>query len=201
MEEGIALKKAIVVTGSPCVGKTSVARVLALKLDGLHVDLNELVKREKLFRGRDEKRQTLVADMRRISERVKEIVESSESMVIVEGHYAMHVTPVASVSRAFVLRRHPEELKKLMEQRGFEGAKLWENLAVEILDVCLHDAVSVFGEDMVCEIDATGRTVEDVTGEIVAIANGEKACMVGTVDWLGRLEREGRLEEFLKEDF
>ena len=119
--------------------------------------------------------------------------------MVVDGHYAPDVVPIKQTCLVFVLRRHPEELKKFMEQRGFQDSKLWENLVAEILAVCLSDAVSVFREEKVCEIDATGRSTEDIADEMVAVLNGERTCVVGIVDWLGKLELEGRLEEFLKD--
>jgi len=85
-----------------------------------------------------------------------------------------------------------------MEQRGFSGRKLWENLASEILDVCLVDALNVHEEGKVCELDVTGKSVEEVVSEILNVLGGHKECHVGIVDWLGRLESDGLLEEFLK---
>jgi broad-specificity NMP kinase len=84
-----------------------------------------------------------------------------------------------------------------MEKCGFEGVKLWENLSAEILDVCLIEAVQA-QEGKVCELDATGKTVEEVVSEIVDVLEGHKKCFVGIVDWLGMLEREGLTDQYLK---
>ncbi|MFB0501238.1 MAG: hypothetical protein ACETVP_02095, partial [Candidatus Bathyarchaeia archaeon] len=75
---------------------------------------------------------------------------------------------------------------------------LLENLAAEILDVCLWDAVSACGSDKICEVDASGKRVEDIVEDMISVLEGRKKCEVGIVDWLGKLEREGRLHEFLK---
>jgi broad-specificity NMP kinase len=85
-----------------------------------------------------------------------------------------------------------------MEQCGFSGHKLWENLASEILDVYLVDALNVHGKGVVCELDVTGKSVEEVVSKILDILGGQEECHVGLVDWLGKLENEGLLEEFLK---
>jgi broad-specificity NMP kinase len=85
-----------------------------------------------------------------------------------------------------------------MEEAGFSGNKLWENLASEILDVCLVDALNAYGKGKVCEIDATGKSVEEVVEDILAVLNGSKKCRLGVVDWLGKLENEGMLDEFLR---
>jgi adenylate kinase len=193
-------KRVIVVTGTPGVGKTVVSSLLASKLDALHINLGELVKRERLWSDVDKTRGTLIADMPKLSRRVQEIIKSFERDFVLDGHYAVDVVPAKSIHIVFVLRREPDELRRLMRKRGFRGKKLKENLAAEVLDVCLYNAVKVCGVDKVCEIDVTGKRAEDVVNETIAVLEGKKACAVGIVDWLGKLEREGRLEEFL-EDF
>jgi adenylate kinase len=118
--------------------------------------------------------------------------------VIVDGHYAAAVTPKSCVTHVFVLRRNPVELRVLMEKRGYRDAKLWENLASEILDVCLVEALSKQGKGKVCELDVTGKSVDDAVGEVLAVLDGRKRCRVGGVDWLGMLEREDVLSEYLR---
>jgi broad-specificity NMP kinase len=58
--------------------------------------------------------------------------------------------------------------------------------------------VSVCGSDKVCEIDVSGKRIEEVVEDIILLLEGKKKCRVGIVDWLGKLEGEGRLREFLK---
>jgi len=191
-------KRVILVTGTPGVGKTVVARMLASHLGADYVNLGELAERENLILGVDEERGTLIADTGKVSRRLKKIVEASDRDVIVDGHYAVDVVRAERAYLVFVLRRDPDELKGLMERRGFKERKLWENLAAEILDVCLWNAVKACGSDKVCEVDASGKSAPEVVGEIVSILEGRKACRVGTVDWLRKLEKEGRLSEFFK---
>jgi adenylate kinase len=188
----------IIVTGAPGVGKTSVSAVLASKLSSVHIDVGELVLKENLVAGRDEVRGTMIADLSRVAERVKGIAKDGKRDVILDGHYAVNVVPREDVWRVFVLRRSPEELELLMKARGWGGLKLWENLACEVLDVCLSDAVGACGAEKVCEIDVTGRTVEDVVAEIIEVLENKRSCFVGAVDWLTYLEMQGRLDEFLK---
>lgn len=86
-----------------------------------------------------------------------------------------------------------------MEKRGFKGPKLWENLAAEILDVCLYDSIRDVGLEKVCEIDVTNKAVDETVREIVSILEGQKEHMVGVIDWLGKLEEESILDQYLKE--
>ncbi|MFQ5758251.1 MAG: adenylate kinase family protein [Candidatus Bathyarchaeia archaeon] len=191
-------KRVILVTGTPGVGKTVISRLLASRLNGLHVNLAELVKQEGLISGMDETRETLIADMGKVSERVQEIIRGCEEDVIVDGHYAADVVPAEEVHLVFVLRRHPVELKRFMEKRGFRNKKLWENLAAEILDVCLSDAVEACGADRICEINISGRSVEETVEDMILVLEGKRQCKVGTVDWLGRLDEQRQLQKFLK---
>jgi adenylate kinase len=192
-------KRVILVTGTPCVGKTAVARLLASKLDALYVNLTELAVHENLVSGKDEERDSIIVDENRMRRKIREIIDGCEQNgIVIDGHYAVSVVPKKRVTYVFVLRRDPVELRKFMEQCGFSGRKLWENLASEILDVCLVDALSVHGEGKVCELDVTGKSVEEVVSEILDVLSGHKECHVGIVDWLGKLENDGLLEEFLK---
>ena len=188
------------VTGTPGVGKTVVSSLLASRMNAFHIDLGELVEREKLWSDVDKTRGTLIADMPKLSKRVQEMIEHSERDIVLDGHYAVDVVPAKSIHIVFVLRRDPNDLRRSMQRRGFKGKKLKENLAAEVLDVCLYNAVKVCGVEKVCEMDVTGKEADDVVKEAITVLEGKKAYAVGIVDWLGKLENEGRLEEFL-EDF
>ena len=191
-------RKAILVTGTPGVGKTTVSHKLASKLDALYIGITELVKKKKLISSVDDERKTLIADTEKVSKQLQEILANTEGSIIIEGHYAVDVVPKKDVNTVFVLRRDPRELKSALEKRGYDEKKLWENLAAEILDVCLWDALSACGSDKVCEIDVSGKTVEAVVEEIMMALEKRKECRHGIVDWLGKLENEGQLKEFLK---
>ncbi|MGB9854432.1 MAG: adenylate kinase family protein, partial [Candidatus Bathyarchaeales archaeon] len=185
--------------GTPCVGKTSLARLLASKLNAVYINLTELAVGENFILSRDEKRGSLIVDESRMKNKIGKIVkECGEKSVIVDGHYAASVVPEKLATHIFVLRRNPMELRNFMEKAGFSGDKLWENLASEILDICLVDALNVYGEEKVCELDVSGRSVEEVVTEILEVLKGLKKCHVGIVDWLGMLESRGLLEEFLR---
>jgi adenylate kinase len=192
-------KRVILVTGTPCIGKTSVARLLTSKLDALYIGLTELATRENLISGKDMERSSIIVDENKMRRKIREIIQNGDQNdIVVDGHYAVSVVPKKLVTNVFVLRRDPVELRKLMELHGFSGRKLWENLASEILDVCLVDALNVHEEKKVCELDITGKSVDDVVSEILDVLDGYKKCRVGIVDWLGKLESEGLLGEFLK---
>lgn len=188
-----------IVTGAPGTGKTTIGELLASKLGAVHIDVGRLAVEENLIKGKDQTRETLIADMQKISMRMTEIIAQTKNDVVLDGHYAVFAVPADKVTRVLVLRRNPEELKPVLEARGWKGVKLWENLASEILDVCLTDAINACGHEKVCEIDVTQRSPGDVTEDILKIIKDKRKCLVGLVDWLTYLELRGRLDEFLKE--
>jgi adenylate kinase len=192
-------KRVILITGTPCVGKTTVAQQLTTELDALYINLTEFAEKHRLTLGEDKKRKTAIIDEEKMRAKIGETIVTTEKRdVIIDGHYAYAVVPKRYATRIFVLRRNPIELRRFMEKSGFSGAKLWENLASEILDVCLVEALREHKKEKVCELDVTGKTVENVTREIIAILDERKKCLVGCVDWLGMLEKKSITDEYLK---
>ena len=192
-------KRVILVTGTPCVGKTSVSRLLASKLNAEYVNLTDLAIREGLISGKDKERDSIIVDENKMRKKLHELIDSNNKKdIVIDGHYAVSVVPKNLVTYIFVLRRDPVELKKLMQSSGFTDRKLWENLASEILDVCLVDALNVHSEEKVCELDTSGKSVEEIVSEILTVLERHKKCGVGLVDWLGKLESEGVLDDYLK---
>ena len=192
------IRKIILVTGTPGVGKTTVSLNLATKLNAHYIDITDLVKTKKLVTSVDKKRKTLIADTKKVSDHLQETLSNIEDTIILEGHYVIDVVTKEDVDIVFVLRRDPRELKTVLEKRGYTEKKIWENLAAEILDVCLCDALSVCNEDKVCEIDVSGKDENAVIEEILLLLKKKQDFYFGTIDWLRKLESTGQLEEFLR---
>ena len=192
------MKRVILITGTPCVGKTSTAKKLVIKLDAEYINLTDFAKTNNLILGEDIERQTIIINEEALRRKLKEsILASTNANVIVDGHYAAAVTSTELVTKVFVLRRNPKELKDFMQNCGFSDAKLYENLSAEILDSCLIEAMqNQVGK--VCELDVTGKTVKENVSDIVGVLDKGKKCYAGFVDWLGMLEREGLTDQYLK---
>jgi len=189
--------KIIVLTGTPGVGKTVVAKALASKLNAQYISLGNIVKEENLVLEVDEARDTIVVDLKKLSKRIKEILGKSMGCVVIEGHYAPDVVPESFAPYIFVLRRELGKLKAEFEARGYDERKISENLASEMLDVCLVNAVGKHGLERVDEIDVTDMRVKDVVDEILKALDGRKSFKIGVVDWFSKLEEDGRLDEIL----
>ncbi len=191
-------KRVILITGTPCVGKTTTAKQLTTQLGAQYINLTEYAKTNNLTLGEDKQRKTTIINEEAMRQKLTQTIETSiNANIIIDGHYAASVTPQNLTTHVFVLRRNPKELKQQMHKCGFSDAKLWENLSAEILDSCLIEALQT-QEGKVCELDVTGKTVEEVTSEIIDVLEQHKKCYSGYVDWLGLLEREGLTDQYLK---
>jgi adenylate kinase len=193
----IDISRVIVITGTQGVGKTTVATELASRLNADHINIEDLVKKENLTLRVDHKRDTLIADLSRLQERVKSILQKSNHDIILEGHYIYDVIPKDEEPFVFVLRRDPSNLKIVLKMQGYSERKISENLGAEALDVCLIESLRRFGYNHVHEIDVTYINIDTVVDEILTVLEGKKEMKVDKVDWLIKLEEEGKLEEFL----
>jgi adenylate kinase len=192
------MKRVILVTGTPCVGKTTTAKHLATKLAADYINLTEYAKTNKLTLGEDKKRQTTIINEEAMQQKLAQTITASKNTnIIIDGHYAAAVTPPNLVTHIFVLRRNPKELEKIMQKNNFPEAKLNENLAAEILDICLVEALQS-QTTKVCELNITGKSTQKTVNEILAIINGKKKCDSGIVDWLTMLEKQGLTSKYLK---
>lgn len=191
-------KRVILITGTPCVGKTTTAKSLAARLKAAYINLTDYAKTNNLIVGEDPERHTLIINEEKMQGKLAETIDAIDNAsIVIDGHYASAVTPTQHTARVFVLRRSPVELKQFMEKCGYTESKMWENLQAEILDVCLGEAVEVHA-GRVCELDVTGKPVDEVVNEIIDLLDKKKNCFVGIVDWLGMLEREGLTDQYLK---
>jgi adenylate kinase len=170
----------IAVTGTPGTGKTTVARILADKLDAEYFDVTGAV-RDGASAGYDDERGVPVAD-------VDVLRETVPDDVVLDGHISHRLEPDGVV----VLRCRPDVLRSRLEEREWSDEKIRENVESEALDIVLAEAVEVNAP--VFEFDTTETTPDETTKRIVrALEDGEER--VGVVDWsdhIGEAEREVR---------
>ncbi len=192
----VGLSRLIVITGTPGVGKTTISRILAARLHWKHIDCGRLAVREGLTIRYDRTAQTHLVDTDRLSRVIGNTIRELESDVILDGHL-IPSTRGFLPSRVFVLRCHPRQLISRLRRKGYSRNKISENISAEILDACLGEAVKSFGLKRICEIDTTEKIPLQVTSTILEIFNREVKCTHAHVDWISRLESEGKLQEIL----
>jgi adenylate kinase len=192
----------ILITGTPCVGKTTLAKQLANQLKAFYINLTDYAKQNNLILSKDVQRDTLIINEKKMRQTLTNTInQSKHPIIVIDGHFATSVVPNNLSTFVFVLRRNPIELETFMQKEGFSETKMYENLSAEILDICLVEAITKH-TNKVCEIDITGKSVEQSINEILSVLHHNKnKCLGGnTIDWLEFLEQKGLAEHYLKID-
>lgn len=177
----------IVITGTPGVGKTTLARALAERLGLRYINVAELARASGLLLNYDEARRAYVIDIKGVREVLRDIASRQE--VVVDTHI-VEVAPPELVRVAIVLRLDPRVLAERLRERGYPPSKIRENVESEVLDLCLQDAVAYLGFDKVFELDATGKPPHAVLEETLKIIERGEGAKPGSVSWAVKLGEE-----------
>ncbi|MFQ5887148.1 MAG: adenylate kinase family protein [Candidatus Hydrothermarchaeales archaeon] len=163
----------ILITGTPGTGKSLVAEILSKKINAQLIPINAI---KDVYAGVDEERGSRIVDMKRLAEKIGDMMEGD---VIIEGHLS-HLLPFGDI--VIVLRTDPEKLRGRLEEKGFGKEKIQENLEAEALDVCLIESLEKHKN--VYEINTTGKSCEETGFDIIAILGGKTdEFRPGKVDW------------------
>lgn len=165
----------IFITGTPCVGKTSIAS----KLNGRLFKINDLAIDNNFLLGVDEEKGYKIIDVEKLSDYVYSIINNYDGRLIFEGHLS-HLCQGAS--KVIVLRVRPDILKKRLEKRNYSKEKIQENLEAEALGVCLTEAYENYGEN-VQEVDVSDLTIKQAVDIVEKIIENEITYPVGEVDF------------------
>ena len=184
----------VALTGTPGTGKTTVCEFI--KEHSLYrakyriIDLHKLIMDEKLYTGRDESRDTYIADMERLKTRVAELIKQTPVGMdtILEGHIS-HYLPADVI---IVLRASPIALRKrLGKRREYSYGKVKENSDAEALDVILVESVE--SSDRVFEINTTDMNLISVVKSVIEIIDSLKKGKVpeeylpGMINWIDQV--------------
>lgn len=183
----------LVITGSPGVGKHTVAKMVAKELGQKLIDINKIAIKNNAIIMKDS--MGYVVDLKKLSFLLRRSITKN---CLVVGHLAPYVLKKSDASLVIVLRRSPYELKKVYKKRGYLKQKVIDNISSEIIGVCLYDAIKKFGKDKVAEVDSTAKNTKKVTNEILSIFMGKSSRSVGKVDWLSLIVKNNDLQKFFE---
>ncbi len=161
----------VALTGTPGTGKSTIAALLEEK--GFRVcELEGLARRCGALRSYDTVRESWEVDL--------EVLERSipkERPLILVGHVS-HLLPV---DLSIVLRCHPEALGERLVTKGWDAAKVRENMEAEALGVVTHAAME---KTRTFEVDTTSASAEENARVVSDILSGKgRGHEAGTVDW------------------
>ncbi|MFA4669502.1 adenylate kinase family protein [Pyrococcus kukulkanii] len=162
----------ISITGTPGVGKTTVAKLLAEELGYEYVNLRDFAVEKDIGVEKDGELEVEVDELAYYVER-----DLKGKDVILDGHLS-HLMPADIV---IVLRAHPKIIGERLKERGYPEEKVKENVEAELVDVILVEAIEE--HENVIEVDTTGKTPEEVVEEIVELLKKGTKRRVGIVDW------------------
>lgn len=168
----------IVITGTPCTGKTTTAQQLisaaavgrpayALR----HLEVNALARSRGCYESYDARLETQVVDEEKLLDEMEKEIEDGEDRGgwVIDWH-GCDLFPERWVDLVVVLRcvGRTEELYDRMVKRGYGEAKVQENLDTEIFGVVAEEARDGFEEGLVVELKSEkAEDVEENVGRIL----------------------------------
>src|SRR3989344_8372294 len=116
----------IAITGTPGVGKSIVAKKVCKLIGYNYLDLNGLIKKNRLYTGYDKKRKSFVVDIAKLKKKIK-----VDDNTIIDGHLSHFL----GADKVFVLRCAPNVLAKRLGNKRWSRAKVEENMEAELIGV------------------------------------------------------------------
>lgn len=168
----------IALTGTPGVGKTSLARVAATA-GWRVVDVKAWAREIGAVAGYDAEDEADAIDVDALAAYV---APEDGTPVVYEGH----LSHLLSLDLVWVVRCDPRVLRGRLAERGYKSTKVQENLEAEALDIILQEAL----EDgaRVIQRDGTRRSPEEL---FQSFADASRAGLKGNdleeVDWSDQL--------------
>jgi len=164
-------RKAVMITGVPGTGKTTLAHALSKKPGFALLEINELAELLGLYSHTDGQDGAKVVRLAALARELSEAIKSEKKSVILEGHLGCEMK--LPVQKVIVLRCDPRELRARLAARNYSAEKLSQNALSEALDYCTVQSEKHHGAQKVWEIDTTGKTPAQVQKDAEAILSGK----------------------------
>ncbi|MEM2948170.1 MAG: adenylate kinase family protein [Candidatus Anstonellales archaeon] len=173
----------IVLTGSPCSGKTTLAKKLSKKLNYKLLHVSDFVKEKKIFSGYDRAKKARIVDVKELRAKLNKYYGRSKN-IIFEGHLLCEFPLKADY--VFVIRCHPDRLVKRMKKRGYGEKKIEDNVLVELLDYFSVKSRMNYKKAKIFEINSSARRLEENIELILNLIKGKRK-RGDRVDWSAEL--------------
>jgi len=160
----------VLITGTPGVGKTSTAALIAERVGLLHVNVGDLIKQHNCHEGRDEELDTNVLDEDKLLDVMEGILDKAaeENQGIVADFHVCEIFPERWFDLVLVLRTSTDVLFDRLTNRGYNEKKRAENMEAEIMQVILEEARESYAHEIVHEVPS--NTVEDMDNNVNRVA-------------------------------
>lgn len=179
----------VALTGTPGVGKTTVARSLR-RAGFVVVDGADFAVKHRCVVGYDRKRKSKIVEPAYVGRELERAFPEDDDLRVLESHWS-HAVP--GVDAAIVLRLSPRRLGPRLSKRGWSKAKVRENLEAEVQHVILYECLTHLGNQRVGELDMTRRTAASAAKKIATVLRDPENRLtnleIGRVDWTQELLR------------
>ena len=187
--------QAIVVTGTPGAGKTTISKSLARQIHADYLSLTQLVIAKRLHSSIDQQRRTRVVDLGRTRAWLRNSIRESERFTIIDTHVPDAI-PRECVRKVIVLRCHPNILEARLRRKRWRAFKIRENVLAEILDSCYRVAAEYYGTKKTVQLDTSHISVTKTVNRCKALLK-KQPPNEPRVDWVTVLDHEHVLERYM----
>jgi adenylate kinase len=154
-------KPNVLITGTPGVGKTTLAEQAAEKLGFKNISVGDLVKKHECHEGMDEALDTYILDEDKLLDLMEPIL--AEGGCVVDFH-SPEIFPERWFELVLVLRTDTEILFDRLTKRGYSEKKRNENMECEIMQVVAEEARESYDTEITHELPS--NTLEDLDSAV-----------------------------------
>ncbi|KAA3471361.1 adenylate kinase isoenzyme 6-like protein [Gossypium australe] len=156
----------ILVTGTPGTGKTTTSSALAEATNLRHINIGDLVKEKNLHDGWDNDLQCHVINEDLVCDELEDVMEEGGNIV---DYHGCDFFPERWFDLVVVLQTDNTVLYDRLSKRGYEGAKLSNNIECEIFQVLLEEAKESYSEDIVKALKSDN--IDDITRNVSSLTD------------------------------
>lgn len=180
---------ALVITGTPGVGKHAIAENLSYGLNYRIIDINKIILQAKIYE-KNSQDHTLDVDTTLLTEI---LTKKSFYKSIIVGHLAPYILMPNQIDKIIIIRRNPYELISVYKHRKYVPKKMLDNVGAEILGIITYDSLSKFGAKKICQITNSGG-INTVVKKAIECSNGKMEF--DNIDWLSLIIKNNDLQKF-----
>eukprot|EP00559_Dactyliosolen_fragilissimus_P001808 CAMPEP_0184863778 /NCGR_PEP_ID=MMETSP0580-20130426/12406_1 /TAXON_ID=1118495 /ORGANISM="Dactyliosolen fragilissimus" /LENGTH=186 /DNA_ID=CAMNT_0027362293 /DNA_START=41 /DNA_END=598 /DNA_ORIENTATION=+ len=157
----------ILITGTPGVGKTSTAKLIAEQLKMKHLYVGDIIAQNQFYEGFDEELNTHIVDEDKLLDLMEVMIRKAnteENVGVVVDYHACELFPERWFDLVLVLRTNTDVLYDRLIARGYNDLKRNQNMECEIMQVVLEEARESYASEIVHEVDS--NTLEDMHANV-----------------------------------
>jgi adenylate kinase len=148
----------LILTGSPGVGKTSVAKKIAKKLGFTYINEKDFALKNSIGFFNDDNE--LEIPLKEFEKKANSFLVNNKNVVF-EGHLLCEMK--LFVDKVFLLRVDPEILEFRLEQRNYSPLKIMDNVFCEGIDYCKKKVLKNYSKNKIIEVFSQKNEAETIS--------------------------------------